>query len=208
MPKRILATSVTCIALAALLGCSQPTRVTSTWAEQEPPDSRTFEKILVVGVTTNANRRRSFEDAVVDHLKARGNNAWASSRVMDVSATLDRESIGQAAESVGADALIATRLISRKVVAEEVDSRTGVKTQRKTGNVVDFFRYDYNEYEEPAYVIPKNTVVLSTDLYETRQGTLIYSLETTTYDKETIYDIIEEVSAAITSRLSRDKLVR
>jgi len=39
------------------------------------------------------------------------------------------------------------------------------------------------EYEEAAYLIVKSTVSLSTDLYETRGGKLVYPIDTNTFDK-------------------------
>jgi len=50
-------------------------------------------------------------------------------------------------------------------------------------------------------------VSLSTDLYATRNGKLIYSIATTTFDKETGFEILDEVTTAIVSQLQRDELI-
>jgi hypothetical protein len=51
-------------------------------------------------------------------------------------------------------------------------------------------------------------VTLSTDIYETGQGDLIYSVETTTYEKESEFEIVDEATRAIGGRLKTDGLVR
>ena len=79
------------------------------------------------------------------------------------------------------------------------------------GNVVDFFRYDYEDVEQPGYLQAKVTVVLSTNLYETASGKLVYSIESATTDKNTeynsvVYKVIENTSLEIARRLRRDGL--
>jgi hypothetical protein len=55
--------------------------------------------------------------------------------------------------------------------------------------------------------------VLSSNLYETAGGTLVYSIETVTSDKNTdynsvVFDIIENTSVKIGQRLRRDGLAK
>ncbi len=113
----------------------------------------------------------------------------------------------EAVKGTGADAVVVTRLVNREVTAEEVDARTGLKTQRKEGGLVNLFRYDYNEYEEPAYIVAKNDATLSTEIYKATQGDMVYKMQSTIIDKDSIYDVIEEASEAIVRRLRRDGLV-
>ena len=124
---KMLAAGLMLALLAA--GCSKPTSVTPTWHESRET-AGSYDRILVVGITENGSRRRSFEDYVVRDLERRGNTAWASSRHMDVTAPLDRASVLQVVEQLGADAVVATRLVNQEVIAQSVDARTGVKTQR------------------------------------------------------------------------------
>jgi len=74
------------------------------------------------------------------------------------------------------------------------------------GNIVDFFRYDYKDVEDPGYLKAKISFVLSSNLYETAGGTLVYSIETVTTDKNTdynsvVFDVIENTSVKIGQRL-------
>ena len=85
--------------------------------------------------------------------------------------------------------------------------------RNRSGNIVDFFRYDYKEVENPGYLRAKISFVLSSNLYETAGGTLVYSIETVTSDKNTdyntvVFDIIENTSVKIGQRLRRDGLAK
>lgn len=134
--------------------------------------------------------------------------AWTSLREMGAETVLSRETVGPAVRKLDADAVLVTRLVNQEISTETVDGRTGHKTRRKTDKAIDIFRYDYDEYEEPAYIVVKNTVSLTTDLYETSDGKLLYSVDTTTYEKESGLDVIDEVAAAISKQLRKDNLIR
>ncbi len=187
--------------------CSKPTTVSSVWHEQRQA-SGPYTKIMVVGISADATQRRRFEVGMVQALQATGNVAVSSILSMPASEMLTNDTIAEAVKSAEADAILITRLVSAEITTEEIESRTGVKTTRKNEYVYDFFRYDYNEYEEPEYLIAKKSVVLSTDFYETNEGQLLFSIDTTTYQKETTFEIISESTDAIARRLKREGLVR
>ena len=167
-----------------------------------------FDKVLVVGVSESARERRRFENTLTAKLEKAGVIAAPSHRSMQADADLNQEIVASAIESTGATAVMITRLVSHDVTSKEVEERTEIKTRRRSdAPVVDFFRYDYEEYEEAAYLVVKSTVSLRTDIYETRNGKLTYSIDTTTFDKETSFEILDEVTTAIVGQLRNDGLV-
>jgi hypothetical protein len=204
-------TAIRCLLLAATLSfaasCATPTKLSSTWHDQATVGDP-FATLLVVGVSDDSGRRRRFEALMVQALQESGNLAEASIRAMPNGQPLNRDSITEAMRATEAQAVVVTRLVSREVTAQEVAGRSGVKTRRKDEYAYDFFRYDYKEYEEPGYLVAKNTVTLSTDLYNSGDGALVYSIETTIYEKETEFEIFDEASTAIVRRLRRDGLIR
>jgi len=198
----------TVIAVIIALGaCARPTSVSSTWQEIRQSPAHPYDKILVVGISDDSNQRRRFENLMLGRLQKPGTTVWASHQSMQPDRDLNRATVTALVKQTGATAVIVTRLADQKISTEEVDARTGHKTRRKGENPVNFFRYDYDEYEEPAYLVVKNTVSLITDLYETKEGRLLYSIETTTHDKESGMEIIDEATSAIVARLRRDGLI-
>ena len=200
---------LTCALVSA---CAGSTQMTATWHD-EAYKRRSFDRILVVGVTDDQFRRRGFESAVVDALAGKRTEAVSSIEIMDADTALSDASVDAAGDKIQADAVLITRLTNTTVKAKQIDSRVNVQAQAKGGNIVDFFRYDYKDVEDPGYLQAKISFVLSSNLYETAGGTLVYSIETVTSDKNTdyntvVFDIIENTSVKIGQRLRRDGLAR
>ena len=200
---------LTCALVSA---CAGSTQMTATWHD-EAYKRRSFDRILVVGVTDDQFRRRGFESAVVDALAGKRTEAVSSIEIMDADTALSDASLDAAGDKIQADAVLITRLTNTTVKAKQIDSRVNVQAQAKGGNIVDFFRYDYKDVEDPGYLQAKISFVLSSNLYETAGGTLVYSIETVTSDKNTdystvVFDIIENTSVKIGQRLRRDGLAR
>jgi hypothetical protein len=209
------ALAATCMAaLLALLGaCAAHTRVSSTW--HEPRTARApFTHVLVVGVSPTSRMRRSFEQALVDLIAAGGTQASASIRVAGSKEPLTQDTVASMVKKAGADAVLVTRLASRKVALEEDPGRVGVKTQQPSSlgdvsGIVELFSTEYHEYEEPGALSARSTATLESSLYEANNGgRLVYSLVTRAEFEEGTDDVIAEVTTAMARQLRHDGLIR
>lgn len=170
---------------------------------------RGHDRILVVGLSSSLRRRDRWETVMVDTLRRQGFTAWTSLGQMDSGTDIDRDSLGRVVEKTGAELVLVTRLVDEQVHATAVEARTGVKTQRRSGTpVVDFFRYDYKEYEEPGYVLLSSTVRLHTDVFETREGRLLAGIDSVAREQDSEFELLAGVTEAITRRLRRAGLLR
>lgn len=193
--------------LAMLLAaCAQQTRVTSQWYGER--SGLPADRVLVVFMSRDLNIRRSFEDMVVDRLAGSGNTAWASSREMDTSIALDRESLTQVVQATGANLVTVSRILDQQVRVGTTGEAAGVRVQRKDQTPLDFFRYDYEFFEDPQYLVPEHEVTLQTDVFHGVNGTLIYRIETVIAPRDTRFEISNEGAKAIAARLRRDGLIR
>jgi len=192
--------------LVLMSGCAQNARVASTWHGDrvtEPVDG-----ILVVAVGNDLTHRRMFEDRIVRELAAGGNTAWASSRRIDSTTPLRRESIEQAVRDTGARLVVVTRLSNQETEFVESREQGGIKARRRHDTPLDFFRYDYTLVEPADYLVARSAVNLATDVYRVETGALAYSLDTSIPPRDTRIEIIDEAALAIAARLRRDGLVR
>lgn len=198
-----------------LTGCMSATHVRSTW--HEPEGSRgPYGKILVIGVSENSKRRRNFEESVVTEIGSSKTRGWSSVRQMGAKQPINRESLTPIVKSLGADAVLVTRLVSRKVVATETDSRTEMQSRQQApsdlnnpDNIARLFTYQYQEHEEPGELRARAVVIVDTQLYEANDGgKLVYSMTVDTTFTETEGDIMAEISAAIANRLRAENLIR
>ncbi|MDP6617685.1 MAG: hypothetical protein QF790_11010 [Gammaproteobacteria bacterium] len=185
-------------------GCASNTSVHSNWHDNSVRGAR-FERVLVVAVADNADRRLSFEDAVAFDLTNATTRAWASARLMDTATEINAETINTVAERQDADAIVITRVKSLDVQAVEVQGRTDIHQRRQQGTL---FRYDYIEREEEAYITSEYTTSLTTDVIRTGGEEPIYTVVATAAKQETLTDVIDVLSDVVAERLRHDGLIR
>ncbi len=209
-PSRLLAG----LLIILLAGCGTRTSVTGAWQDGKSRGNA-YSHVLVVGVTPSSRARRSFELALAEAIAAGTTQASASIQATGGSAPqLSPEIVTQMVRDTGADAVLVTRLASRKVSVSESAGRVGVKTQQPTSlsggtGLVDLFSLKYNEYEEPGEMTARSTAVVETSVYETsNSGRLIYMLTTTSEFKEGRDDVVGDVARAIAGQLRREGLIR
>jgi hypothetical protein len=200
LPALLLVTSL-------LAGCAKGTKITPVRHESRPAQAP-YAKILVVGVTPNEGLRWRWERTMTATLQDEGLTAWSSVKIMGYETPLNRDNVVLAVRETGADAVLVSRLIRQDVAPKGVDARAEAKKRRRDQYVFDIFRYDYEEIEEPSYTLLTSTVEIGTDLYETTEGRLIYSLNTITYQKQTEWEVLDEVTIAITKRLRKDRMAK
>lgn len=204
--------AITMLALgfgAGLGGCGAHTSVTGEWEEPRPA-SLPFNHLLVVGISPNSRVRRSFEVALKDAISSGTSRASASIQTAESAIQLSPEIVAGMVRATAADAVLITRLASRKVEAVESASRTEVKTQQPrslNGNpdLLDIFSLEYTEYEEPGVMSAEATAIVETSVYEAGgPGRLLYVMTTTSEYREDRDDVIGEVANAIASQLRRE----
>src|SRR5450759_440912 len=102
------------ILIAMLLTACATTQLNAVW--KNPGYQTRPAKIMVIGVARNPINRRLFEDEFVQQLKARGTEAIASYTVLSDEQQDDHEAIAAKVKELGADAILITRLVSKKIV--------------------------------------------------------------------------------------------
>lgn len=213
IPLRPLLAGAALIGVALLAGCGARTSVTSDWQEPRSP-LVPFAHPLVIGVSPNSRLRRSFETALAEAIAIGPTRASAAIAIAGPSEPLTRETVSELIRTTGADSVLVTRLVSRRVALDEEPGRVGVKVQRPSSladapGLIDLFSQTYNEYEEPGELTARSRAVLVSELYEaTGTGRLAYSITTTVEFTEGRDDFIGAVTSAISRQLRRDGLVR
>jgi len=192
------------IAAALMVSACMSTSVSSNWHDRSFKNGG-FDRILVVAVTENTDRRMRFEDAVVNDLRNDTTLVWASSRLMPADTKITEASIDALAKQQEADAVIVTRVTSLDVKAVEVKGRTDVVAQRKKGTI---FRYDYIEKEEQSYTTSEYETTLTTDVYTNTSSASIYTVAATAIKQETLADVIDVLSDVIAKQLRQDGVIR
>lgn len=163
----------------ALAGCAS-TRFTNTWKDPNFTGGP-LKKIVVMGVTDEEGKRRTFEDIFAARLRAAGVDAVQSYRLIPEDGKMPRERIDAAVRQAGADGILITRVV-----------RIDQKTQYSPGYVsvvpaVGFYRDFYGYYSSawtfhtPPQVQQFDVVTLETNLWQAKSGELVWSGTTQTF---------------------------
>jgi hypothetical protein len=220
------AVTILTLCLALLAGaCASKTTVSSSWADKSQKGAK-FERIVVVAVSDNADRRLSFEDAVVYDLRSETTRAWSSTRHMESTAEINEANLRALVADLEADAIVVTSVTSMDVKAVEKGGRTDViENQQDTGvgvgagvapnsnfnspqRPVSVYGFNFSETAEPVYVTSEYTTVLTTDVYSAASGENLYTVVSTANKQESLTDVIDVLSDVIAARLRSDGVIR
>jgi len=212
-----IAPTLLVLAAAWLSGCASQAQVDGSWAGNAPRD-QSFKKVLVVGVSPDIDQRCPFERTLAARIQSASTTAIMSCAVVDRKAPLTRESIEAAVASQQADAVVATVLVSNKFETEEGGSREtrggGMYKATDSGYASGYYgAYGvpvvYGEFQTaPSLLTMKGEVHLTTRIYETRNATLVYTIDTVARDIESRASGLDVVTTPIADRLRKDGLIR
>lgn len=158
--------------IAMLLTACATTQLNTVW--KDPGYQTRPARIMVIGVARNPINRRLFEDEFVSQLKARGTEAIASYTVLPDRQQDDHEAIAAKVKELGADTILITRLVSKKIVQTYVPG-TAYYPPPYYGSWPDYYGYGYRYMYTPGYIAEDEYAVIETNLYEARSDKLVWA---------------------------------
>ena len=202
----IAAILVIAATVVACAGKTSQTYVDRVARAKELPNAP-YKRVLIVGTAARASSAREFEEVLAKELTNNHTYAFGYHRAAS-RADVKEDVVRSLAEMQDADAILV--VTSRLVNAErEVrKERTDVQAEVKGGGLVDFFRYDYQEYTSPPSADYRVNVQVHTDMFDVASDERIYTVESRTEFAETTSEIILGEARELASRLRKDKLVR
>ena len=168
-----------------------------------------YEKIFVMGIGENDDRRRLYEESLVEALKNEGTDAQPSYRVFPQTEKLDREMVLQAVTEGGFDAVALTHVIW---VSNELEWVEGERREL-SGSDADLYMNQYEEaYEidhEPGYYVNHARYSVETMVYSVAQdGTKTWSALSETVNPSTVESLIDAVVEAVVRGMKTDGVIR
>lgn len=163
---------------------------------QDPAFKGTVAKILVVGVHEDFSVRGQFENTVARALRAAGTAGEASLYSLSSAGELTPVALVAAARKARADAVLVTRVVD-------------VKTENP-GATTTFTQYfqAYSKYADPMPVTTAYTVRVRTDLYTVENQTRVWAVESTAFEKQNLFAVIDGIAKALTTELRSDGLIK
>jgi hypothetical protein len=193
--------------LGLIVGCASGPKTTvknTEFADNAP--NAPYVTVLVIGIASNPGDGRRFANELAAKITNSKTVALPSHRRIS-DGELTEESVRNVIQSMEADAVLVSS-VKKLDFGTKVDAeRTEVSQARKSGNLFNFFRYEYTEVKSPELVKLTYDVTLTTDMYDSKTGEKVYTLETNTVNGDTAFEIILSESTVIAKQLRRDGLV-
>ncbi len=197
------------LVLAGIAACTtQPsarTTVDRVLKARDIPNAP-YSSIVLVGVAPSRELAREFEQGLSDELSERG--VEVHSFVKESSAQeATAEAVAALVETTGADAIL---MVSGRLEGADIDRQdevVDVEARAIGGNLFNFFRYDYKEFTEPTYTDITVDVSLVALLFDAPSNERVHSVEVSTTQGTTEYQVIMSQSAAIAARMEKDGLI-
>lgn len=193
--------------MALLLGaCSAPSKVIKVF--EDPAYSGTkYSNILVIVVATNYESRSQFERSMASSLSSPGTSAAAYYAVTGGNDPVTKDAVLEVVRANGFDSVLVTSVVSLESDVSTTSGSPVTKVTRRDDTPVDFFRYDYEELNEPGTISISSKVVLSTSLYSAKDEKKIWTIESTNSGVTEVSDLISDVVEKTVSQLRKDNLI-
>ena len=217
-PSRAMRFAATMLSVAATLftGCAPQVKVEGA-RHAEPARKQAFARLLVVGVSHDFNQRCAFEYSMVTQLRTETMDAAASCDSMNSKEQLSRESIERLVASLKPDSVLATLLVGKNYSVQEgggMDTRGGAYYKATDiGFAPSYYGawgmpVVYAEFETaPPITTLKGEVHVHSRLYDARDATLIYSVDTTARDLDSPQSALATITPPIAERLRKEGLI-
>ena len=204
MPKILPTCSFSVVLISLFLsGCAAAPDMDGT----EATDKSAFSNFLVLAIADNYNNRAQFERTVVSNLKNKGASATTYYSAAGGNTPIDRDSVKAMMDSGNFDALLVTRVLAASAEAEIKSGSAAAKATRRDGRPFDFFRYDYEELDEPGSLEVSNEAILSVELYGAANSAKVWTTVLESKGKDNVGEMIDDAADTIVSRLSRDRRI-
>ena len=163
--------------VALLVSSCATTQLNAVW--RDPAYQAHPSKIMVIGVAKNPLNRRLFEDEFVQQLKAHGTDAIASYTVLPDAHQDDQPAIAKKVAELGADTVLITRMVSKKVVQVYVPG-TSYFPPPYYDTWPNYYGYGYRYMYTPGYIANDEYAIIETNLYEAKTDKLIWAASSET----------------------------
>jgi hypothetical protein len=186
--------------LLLVASCSTTT-MSAVWKDPDYQGGR-LKKVLVVGVARNDLIRRIFEDEFAARLKAHGTDAYPSYRLIPSTAMLAEDTVNAKIENLGMDAVLVTRFVNTK---KETVYTPG--TTYYSPGWYNWYSAGYGYVTSPGYYSEYEVIRLSTNIYDTETGKIIWSGLSDTVTGGAAQTEITGLIDVITKSLTKDGLI-
>lgn len=194
--------------IAGALACSS-TKIIGSWKNAD--STKTYNHIMVVGLTSNVVAQSSVESRMATILSARGVNAKGSGVIFSPETKVTDEmkkSVGAKLKQEGFDGLLTIALVS----VDEKTSYTPGTTYTPYaypayGNYWGYYGYYAPQVYSPGYYSSEKVYTVEANLYDVNTEKLVWAARSETTDPSSLDRFSEEYSETVVYQLGKDGML-
>jgi len=194
-------------ALLPILGaCASGPTARQTFFDEEF-ENVAYGNFLVIGVAGTYNSRAQFERKVASTLRAEGVSATPYHTVVSGNEPISRDAVLDVVNSNEFDAVLVTRVLAQNADVSMEGGSTSTQASTIGGRPVNFFRYNYEELNDPGSLNIAMTVTLASELFSAAEEKMIWAIETSNSNASNVGVLIDATAERIVQKLAGDGLV-
>jgi hypothetical protein len=204
--------------LLSIAGCASTT-ISGAWKDPQYQGG-TLDKVLVIGIAKQETMKRLYEDAFVAALHQQGITASPGYKILPTNGGNDKELIVKQVKELDFKYVLISRVAAKRTIGFLHPSPpTFIGDASFRSRYYRNYPY-YNHYDDyydhsfstiinytPAYGTTSDLVILETNIYETTNSEIIYSVQTETFVDYGKEKIIKEVVKIIMDNLKANQLL-
>lgn len=201
MRKSVLLSAAAAALILAACGSTSSTISTLDGPAYAGPG---FANMLVIAIADSYDNRATFERELAKKISSGDTSATAHYTLTKMGDPIDRPAIEKLVKDGAFDAVLITRALDSEVVGREKTGSASTKVSRKSDA---FFRYDYEELNDPVTIALDVNVVISSELFSVASGEMVWAIKSKLSDKASVGMIVFDAADIVAKRLRRDGLV-
>jgi len=201
--KKLLQLLLLSLLITTLTGCAS---VSLQHSAKDPTlPTKKYQKLLIVGITDQSQRRQVFEEVLAAELQKRGVTAIPSYTITGVTEKLTWATGEDAVRTTGADGAITTRMTALK---EDTSVNTGfVMTEHGFADGYGV-RVTYATFiHQPVEVLLSTKMAIETNLFDAATGRLVWTGTSSTVDPEGIITFSRALAEVVFKAMAKDGLI-
>lgn len=164
-----------------------------------PPRHAGFNNMLIISVAGDYESRALFESSLAADFADNQGQATAYFTVVGRRPQLTRPALETIILSRAFDSILLTR--------QKGQDQPDLVANRPVGQAFDLFGYDYEELNNVASIEQATAITLVTELYSTADNRKIWAIDTLSFDKASVTELINEQVSTIAAELRKDRIL-
>ena len=184
--------------MSFFISCSSSTQLTNVWID-DTYQTEGIKKVLVLGVATENWKKKVYENEFRQQLIKRNVDAVSAWELLPENEKLNKETFEKYFKDQNIDAVLVARAIGTNTEATVI----GGGASHIAVGFYGFYFSTAQLYYTQGYTAEEKIVLMKSELFETSEGKLIWSANSSSYEPKNTGDVIKTVSKEVVEEISK-----